>query len=133
MNKFHLIIYTPKGTFFDDQVEELYLNTSMGYQGILANHDSLITGVDFGPGFIKKDDKKKYYAIFSGVLFIEKGITKLILTNIESAESIDLERAKKAHERALARIKNKPEGTDIKRCELALKRAIARINTVNKL
>lgn len=133
MKKFHLVIYTPKGTYFDGQVDEVYLNTSLGYQGILADHDSLITAIDYGPGFIKIDDKKKYYAIFMGVLFIEKGIVKLVLNNIESADSIDLNRAKESQKRALERINNKEEGTDLKRAELALKRAITRINTVNKL
>lgn len=132
MSKFPLTILTPQGVFYEGEVEELYLNTSLGYMGIMARHEALVTEVIMSPGFIIKDNKKEYYAIFSGVLEIKNGQTKLIVGNIEHADSIDLDRAKKAHERALNRLKQKDDAIDIKRVELALKRAITRINTVEQ-
>ena len=132
MNKFHLTVVTPKGIFLDQEVEELYLKTSIGYMGILAKHDTLLTGVEIAPGFIKTLNKKEYYAIFNGVINITKDGVRLIVSNIEHADSIDVERAKRAHERALERLKKKGEGIDVKRAELALKRAITRIASSQK-
>lgn len=131
-SSFHLQIITPKGIYLDKEVDELYLKTSLGYMGILKGHDTLITGVEIASGFIKINDKKDFYAIFNGVLNVTKDVTKLIVSNIEHGDIIDLERAKKAQERASKKIKDKGEGIDIARAELALKRAIARIQSVNK-
>ena len=132
MKKFLLEIDTPKGVYLKDEVNELYLKTSNGYMGIMAKHDTLITGVEIAPGFILKDNKKEYYAIFNGILHIEKDVVRLIVSNIEHADSIDKARAKKAQERAEERLNKKGGTLDQKRAELALKRAIARIGAVDK-
>ncbi|MCQ2791972.1 MAG: ATP synthase F1 subunit epsilon [Bacilli bacterium] len=132
MKKFFLEINTPKGSYFKGEVEEVYLKTSNGYMGIMANHESLITCVEIAPGFILNDGKRSFYAFFSGVLHIDKDGVKLILSNVESAESIDESRAKTAREKALERLKDKKEEIDIKRAELALKRALARLGTINR-
>ena len=47
---------------------------------------------------------------------------------IEGKGEIDLERAKKAYERARKRIEKKDSDTDMKRAQLALQRAIIRIH-----
>ena len=53
----------------------------------------------------------------------------MILTDaIEGKTEIDLERAKRAYERARARIEKKDEVTNLKRAQLALERAVNRIN-----
>ena len=53
----------------------------------------------------------------------------LLLTDaIEGKVEIDLERAKKAYERARARIDKKDTTTNMKRAELSLQRALNRIS-----
>lgn len=132
MNKFLLEIDTPKGVYLKDEVNELYLKTSNGYMGIMAKHDTLITGVEIAPGFILKDNKKEYYAIFNGILHVDRNSVRLIVSGIERADSIDKARAKKAQERATERLKSKGDAVDQKRAELALKRALARLGSVDK-
>jgi len=132
MATFHLQVITPKGVYLDKEVNELYLKTSTGYMGIMANHDTLITGVEIAPGFIKINDKKEYYAIFNGVLNVTHDVTKLIVSNIEHSDEIDIERAKKAQERASNLLKTKGEGVDLLRAELALKRSLARLGSASK-
>ncbi len=132
MNKFLLEIITPKGVYLKDEVNELYLNTSNGYMGIMAKHDTLITGVEISPMFIVKDNKKVYYVTFKGVLNVKPDLVRLIVSNIEESKDIDINRAKKAKERAMERLKNRKEGIDLERASLALKRANARISCINK-
>ncbi|MCQ2794714.1 MAG: ATP synthase F1 subunit epsilon [Bacilli bacterium] len=132
MSKFLLEIDTPKGVFLKDEVNELYLKTSNGYMGIMAKHDTLITGVEIAPGFILKDNKKEYYAIFGGVLHVSKNGVRLIVSNIEHAASIDKARAKSSLDRARERLKKKGDVVDQKRAELALKRALARLGSVER-
>lgn len=132
MNKFLLEIDTPKGVYYKGEVNELYLKTSGGYMGIMAKHDTLITGVEIAPGFIIKDNKKDYYAIFNGILHVDKNSVRLIVSNIEHADSIDVARAKNSLNRAQDRLNKKSDVVDQKRAELALKRALARIGSVER-
>lgn len=132
MKKFLLNIITPKGTYLHDEVEEVYLKTSNGYLGILANHDSLISVISIAPGFIVRNQKKEYFAFFGGVMYVNHNEVKLIVNNIEHADSIDEKRAQAAHDRAVERLKKKEAGMDTKRAELALKKALARLGTIRK-
>ena len=132
MSKFLLEIITPKGVYLKDEVNELYLETSNGYMGIMAKCAPLITGVKIAPGFILKDNKKEYYAFFGGVLHIDKSGVRLIVNNVERADTIDKTRAKNSLERAQERLNKKSDVVDQKRAELALKRALARIRSVER-
>ncbi|MCQ2794504.1 MAG: ATP synthase F1 subunit epsilon [Bacilli bacterium] len=133
MKPFMLEISTPKGVYLREEVKELYLKTSLGYMGILAGHDTLITGVDMAPCcIINKDNQKNYYALFAGVLHVKKDIVELAVNGIEQADSIDLARAKRAHERATERLKKKDHTIDMRRAELALERALTRMNAAKK-
>ena len=58
MKKFHIDVITPKGAYLSSDIDELYIKTSLGYMGIMANHDSLITGIDVAPGFILIHNKQ---------------------------------------------------------------------------
>ena len=89
MKTFSLEILTPKGTYFKQEIEELYLKTSLGYMGILANHDTLITGVEIAPGFIKVNNKINYYAIFSGVLHVSKNGVKCSTIEYHSSRAAE--------------------------------------------
>ena len=86
MKKFLLEVLTPKGAYFVGEVEELYLKTSLGYMGIMAGHDTLITGVEVAPGFIKHNNKIDYYAIFSGVLHVHKNGVKFLVVEPAKGE-----------------------------------------------
>lgn len=131
-NSFRLHVLTPNGVYLNEEVIELYLNTSNGYIGVLKGMDTLICGVKTSPGFIKFINKTEYYAIFNGVLQIKNNEVYLLVSNIENANSIDLNRAKESLKRAQKRIEIKDSEIDLKRANASLKRALARINAVNK-
>lgn len=130
MAKFEIEIVTPEKKFFKGEVESINLPTLNGRAQILANHIPYVTGLI--PGILKivENGKEKVANISGG--FIQFADNKAIIM-ADSAEwpgEIDVERAKKAKERAENRLKNKKDDNDldIMRAELALKRAIARIN-----
>ena len=84
MNEFSFQIITPNGIFFEEKIEELYLKTGRGFVAILANHVDYITNTKKSIGFIKKNNVKKYFLFYDGILNIYKKKVKLIVDNVIS-------------------------------------------------
>lgn len=82
MNEFSFQIITPNGIFFEEKIEELYLKTDRGFVAILANHVDYITNTKKSMGFIKKNNVKKYFLFYDGILNIYKKKVKLIVDNV---------------------------------------------------
>ena len=128
---FKLTVVTPKGIYFDKEVESLTIKLTTGYRTILTGHMALIGALDYAPMHIILDGETKYFAVSGGAINIKPdGSVSLLVNSIEAKEDLDLARAKAAQERALAKLAVKEiTDDDYKRASLALKRAIARIKT----
>ncbi len=125
----HLVILTPKTKTFEGDVDILTVPTKAGQIGILANHYPLIATIPTGLFHFVKDNVTQYFAISGGVISVQKDKTLLLAEALERPEEIDIERAKKAKERAEALLASKNVDIDIERAQAALMRAINRIRT----
>ena len=133
MKKFKLDIYTPYGHYLSDEIEFLSVSSEEYKLGILADHAEMISTVKICEIEIEKDGLRNYYATSGGMIKVKNNQVDLILQTIESADEIDLERAKAAKERAERRLEEKPLETIAQtRARLALARANNRINIKNK-
>ena len=115
-NTMKLEVITPERSFYTGDVTFVELNTTEGEVGIYARHIPMTMII--APGVLtitEEDGIKKKAALLKG--FVE--VT-------EWPEDIDVERAKKAEERARKRLEAKSADIDIARAELALKRALVR-------
>ena len=119
---FKLAVISPKGIYFEKEVESLTVKLTSGYRTILSHHADLIGALAYAPMHIIENGKTKYYAIHGGAISIKDNKVSLIVNAVEAKEDIDVSRAK-------ARLDKKDVNTDVKRAELALLRAIARIKT----
>lgn len=126
---FKLVIVSPRGCYFNEEVESLTIKLSSGYRTILAKHTPLVGAISYAPMHIVKNGKTIYYALHGGAINITNEQVTLMVNAIERADEIDLERAKRAKERAEERLKSNAHGIDIKRAQLALYRALSRIET----
>lgn len=126
---FHLVIISPRGIYFDNEVESLTLKLTSGYRTILSGHAPLIGSLAYAPMHIIKDNKTTYYSLNGGAINVSKEKVTLIVNSIESKDEIDIKRAKEAKERAEERLSSKDPNIDIKRAQAALYRAISRIKT----
>lgn len=126
---FHLVIISPRGIYFDNEVESLTLKLTSGYRTILSGHAPLIGSLAYAPMHIIKDNKTAYYSLNGGAINVSKEKVTLIVNSIESKDEIDIKRAKEAKERAEERLSSKDPNIDIKRAQAALYRAISRIKT----
>jgi len=126
-NKIDLEIITPDGLFYKGKVDSCILYTTEGYLGVLYEHEPITAILDIGKVTIKIDDKNvKTAAIFGGFIKVFPESTTVLTDLAEWPENIDIERAKKAKERAEKRLSS--ASIDIDRAQIALKKALLRID-----
>lgn len=128
---FKLAIISPRGLYFEKDVDSLTIKLTSGYRTILAHHIDLIGALSYAPMHIICNGKREDYAIHGGAISIKANKVSLIVNAVEAKHDIDVKRAKDAKSRAEERLKTKGKdpNLDVKRAELALLRAIARIRT----
>ena len=124
---FSLQIITPRGVYFNQEVQSLTVKLSSGYRTILAGHAPLIGSLAYAPMHFVKDGKLEEFAVHGGAMNITKEKVTLVCNAIERKSEIDPERARKAKERAEKRLKDKDPNIDFKRAQLALQRALVRL------
>jgi F-type H+-transporting ATPase subunit epsilon len=134
MKTFQLEIITPERTIFQGPVTSLVVPATEGKTGILANHAPLIASLEAGPmKVVAADGSVTIYAIGGGFVEVADNVAKVIADVGEPADAIDEERARKAEERARARLSEKRPDLDLVRAEAALARALARIQALGAL
>ena len=127
---FKLLIATPTGWAAQTDAESLIVPGAEGYLGILANHAPLMTAIGVGAlNFRDGDGYDHIYAVTEGFLEVSNNVVTIIADAAETKEEIDLERAKRALERAKDRLQRAAgdHTIDIERARAAYSRALNRI------
>ena len=129
MESFQLSIVTPEKKIFDQQILSLIAPGSEGYLGILAHHAPLITNLIPGKLTVKdKQNVESIYAISGGFLEVAGNKATILADAIERFDEIDIDRAKRAEERAREILASKTrDSVEFTRSEAALERALNRI------
>ena len=122
-----LKIITHERVVFDNEVDEITIQTTGGQIGILKDHVPITTSLDIGVTKVKIGDSDKFFATMGGVFqFKENNAT--ILTNVcEDGTDIDVTRANDAKARAEARLADSVATVDTQRAQAALARSLARL------
>lgn len=127
MGTFHLQIVTPDGLMFDGEAEKVLVRTTEGDVGILSGHSDYVSPVATGIARVTMaGGDTKFAACSGGLLSVKGGITRIAADTFEWAENIDVERAKRAKEKAETRLSEASEYEE-RAAEIKLKRAITRI------
>ncbi|HHV64470.1 MAG TPA: F0F1 ATP synthase subunit epsilon [Peptococcaceae bacterium] len=124
---FNLKVVAPDGQVLNQDVEFVVVPGDDGELGILPNHAPLIAGLTIGVIRYTAEGKVHKIAISGGFLEVVNNKVTVLAQTAETADMIDLERAKAAKERAERRLRERGPEIDVVRAETALKRAIARI------
>jgi F-type H+-transporting ATPase subunit epsilon len=127
---FKLMLATPFGWVAKDDAESLIVPGVEGYLGILANHAPLMTAL--GIGALTYRDSSGYdhlLAVTEGFLEVSDNVVTIIADAAETKEKIDIERARRALERAEKGLKEAAtsKDIDIERTRAAYRRAKNRI------
>jgi F-type H+-transporting ATPase subunit epsilon len=127
-------IITPEKLLVQEEADMVEATGELGEFGILPGHIKFLTTIGIGEVRYMKGGKTKHIAVSGGFgEIIEDKVTFLVET-AEFAEEIDLERAKRAKERAESMLKDMSTDSadDMRLYELALERAISRISAASK-
>ena len=130
MSTFHLKISTPDGLLFDGEVERVRVRMIDGDVCLLAHHTDFVSAVGAGEASIAvADGQVRKAACIGGMLAMINNEANLIATTFEWAEDIDLDRAKRAKEKAEARIAAaKADSRELMLASAKLQRALVRIS-----
>jgi len=126
-----LDVVTPEKRLCSLQVDEVVLPGSEGSLGVLPGHAPLLTALDVGPLMYRRGTEKTYMAVAEGFAEVLPDRVTVLAQVGERAEEIDAERAGKARDRALDRLKQRDADTDFKRAQLALQKAVIRIQVAD--
>lgn len=126
-NTMKLQIITPTRMILDTEVESVILTTTEGDMGIFYDHEPVVALLAYKDMTYTEDGKKKKATTLGGFVEVTKDKIVILTDASELQDEIDLERAKRAKERAEKRLAEKGDGIDHLRAEIALKKAIARI------
>ena len=132
---FALRIVSPTGDLLNEDVEFVVLPSDLGELGILPNHAPLIAGLDIGVIRYTKESKINRVANAGGFVEVNNNTVTVLSDTAELSEDIDVERARRAKERAMKRLAERKDSKDtteidVKRAEVALRRAATRIKAV---
>jgi F-type H+-transporting ATPase subunit epsilon len=134
MNKLHLEVVTPARVVLEKDVDMIVAPGSEGEFGVLPGHVSFLTGIVPGELRYTADSEKEALAVTTGFAEVFKNKVSILVDAAERAGEIDVERARKAMERATERLSHDRSAKDIdfSRAETALRRAMARLKVVQK-
>ena len=125
-NTFKVSIITPERSFYEGEATMVEFNTVEGEIGVLPKHIPLTTVIAPGICTITEIEGQKKAAIHAGLAEILPDKVTLLAEIAEWPDEIDVERAKKAEDRAKTRLAEKDENLDVLRAEIALKKSLVR-------
>jgi F-type H+-transporting ATPase subunit epsilon len=114
--------------FLRDDVRFVIAPGQEGVFEILANHAPFVFALKPGPLRMRMPGgQDQYVAVGAGFLIVQKDRTTVLTRSAERPEEIDVERARRAKERAEQRLQQAKQDFDVARIQASLERALARL------
>ncbi|OQX61131.1 MAG: ATP synthase F1 subunit epsilon [Desulfococcus sp. 4484_241] len=134
MGKLHLEVVTPEKVMVSQDVDIVVAPGSLGEFGILEGHVPFLSGIVAGELRYTSDSQTERLVVTTGFAEVSENRVSVLVDAAERAAEIDVERARRALERAKERLARQREVGDVDflRAEAALKRAIVRIRVAEK-
>lgn len=127
-----LDIVTPEKRIVSMAVDEVVIPGTEGSMGIRPGHAPLLTGLDVGELMYRRGTTKHYVAIAQGFAEVLPTRVTVLAEVAERAEEIDRERAEKARDRALERLRAQDAELDFERAQTALRKSHIRLLCCSK-
>jgi F-type H+-transporting ATPase subunit epsilon len=121
-------ILTLQKLFLRDDVRFVIAPGQEGVFEILANHAPFVFALKPGPLRMRMPGgQDQCVAVGTGFLIVQKDRTTVLTRSAERSEEIDVDRARRAKERAEQRLQQTTPDIDMTRAQAALQRALARL------
>jgi F-type H+-transporting ATPase subunit epsilon len=131
MKKFRLEILTPEKIVYRGDVEYLNIPAFLGSMGVLAGHMDYLAELEPGKITAVADGTPMLFAISTGFAEIHRDRALVLCETAESAEEIDLERARLEKEIASRSIKTGDAAAS--QARMSFLKALARIKVAGEL
>ncbi len=122
-----LKIITHERIVFEDEVDELVIQTTGGQLGILKDHIPLTTTLDIGVTKARTGNTERFFATMGGIFQFKDNVATILTDVCEDGRNIDVTRANAAKDRAEARLADVTAKIDSQRAQAALARSLARL------
>ena len=122
-----LLIVTPKGPMFSEDVEMVTLPGVTGQLGIYPDHVPLITQLIPGEIIVEQGGRERFLAVGGGLVDITASHVSILTDMAVAAENIDEAKAEEARQRAAARLAEKLSEEEIASVNAALVRSLAQL------
>src|SRR5215831_4758417 len=126
--RFQLEIVTPERKVVDTAAEEVEIPGKNGYLGVLPGHAPLITELAVGEITFRENSTEQRLAVAWGFAEVLPDKVTILAETAERPSEIDVERARKAKERAEQRLTSGDTSVDVERALDALRRAETRLD-----
>jgi F-type H+-transporting ATPase subunit epsilon len=124
---FQLEIVTPEKKVVETPAEEVQIPGKNGYLGILPGHAPLITELSVGEITYRENGSEQKLAVAWGFAEVLPNKVTILAETAERPSEIDVERARKAKQRAEQRLTSGDISVDVDRALDALHRAETRL------
>lgn len=125
---FEFEIVTPERQLLKEQVEEAQIPGRDGYLGVLPGHAPLLTELGTGFMYYVIGGRRTYFSVHGGFAEVLPDRVRLLANACERADEIDVERARRALDRAQQELVNAALGVDPAAALAAIARAQARLD-----
>lgn len=129
---FQLEIVTPEKKVVETQAEEIQIPGKNGYLGVLPGHAPLITELAVGEISFRENSTEQHLAVAWGFAEVLPNKVTILAETAERPSEIDVNRARKAKERAEQRLTSGDTTVDVDRALDALQRAETRIEVASE-
>jgi len=129
---FQLEIVTPEKKVVDSAAAEAQIPGKNGYLGILPGHAPLITELAVGEITFRSGGDEQRLAVAWGFAEVLPDKVTILAETAERPSEIDVERARKAKERAEQRLTSGDANVDVERSLNALHKAETRLEVAGK-
>ena len=131
-NLMQLNVLSPDSYVFQaDNISYIDAHTEGGAVGILPRHATMVAALDAAPLKYRDDNGVAHYLfVDTGYLEVKDNVVTVLSVAAELAESIDVEKAQAALERAKAKSETLDQELALPAAQADLKRAEARLKTV---
>ncbi|MDY6851587.1 MAG: F0F1 ATP synthase subunit epsilon [Thermodesulfobacteriota bacterium] len=128
-----LEVVTPDKMLLSEDVDIVVANGVEGEFGVLNNHIPFLTTLQEGELRYRVGSNLNYMAVSGGFAEVLPDRVSILAESAEMAREIDIDRARKARERAEQRLAQaKADDIEYIRAEAALKRALVRLKVADK-
>jgi F-type H+-transporting ATPase subunit epsilon len=128
-----LEVVTPDRQVVSTEVDIVVLPGVQGQFGVLVNHIPFLSALEIGEMYYRKGGQVDYIFLGGGFAEVTGDKVTVLVDSAERGKEIDIERAKRAKERAEKRLAaGRTAELDWVRAEAALRRSIARMKVAGR-